>query len=124
MANYQNIRLSKYIPSGRVSTLDMVRGIAILFMTVYHQGLIYPLKDEAYASSFFVGYLAAPFFLAVSGGSLFFHEKRHHWPFKMIIHGAVLYLFAWLLDIIVHRSFRIDWDIFQLIGRLHFIWPV
>jgi len=108
--------LSKYIPAGRVLTMDIIRGIAIILMTVYHQGFVYSLDGRTNSISYFFGYLAAPFFLAVSGGSLWYHESRYKWPAKMIVHGAILFLFAWTVDIIAHQSFQIDWDIFQLIG--------
>lgn len=96
--------------------MDMIRGIAIILMTVYHQGLVYSLDGTANNVSYFFGYLAAPFFLAVSGGSLWYHERRHQWPLKMIVHGITLFLFAWIVDIMAHQSLQIDWDIFQLIG--------
>lgn len=116
VANFQNIRLSKYIPTGRVLTMDIIRGIAIILMTVYHQGIVYSLDGTANNVSYFFGYLAAPFFLAVSGGSLWYHESRHQWPLKIIVHGITLFLFAWTVDIMAHQSLKIDWDIFQLIG--------
>lgn len=96
--------------------MDIIRGIAIILMTIYHQGLVYSLDGTVNNVSYFFGYLAAPFFLAVSGGSLWYHESRHKWPLKMIVHGIILFLFAWMVDIIAHQSFKIDWDIFQLIG--------
>ena len=116
VANFQNIRLSKYIPTGRVLTMDIIRGIAIILMTVYHQGIVYSLDGTVNNVSYFFGYLAAPFFLAVSGGSLWYHESRHQWPLKIIVHGITLFLFAWTVDIMAHQSMKIDWDIFQLIG--------
>ncbi|MDY6793336.1 MAG: hypothetical protein SWH54_18880 [Thermodesulfobacteriota bacterium] len=96
--------------------MDIIRGIAIIFMTVYHQGLVYSLDGRANHVSYFLGYLAAPFFLAVSGGALWYHERHYRWPIKMIVHGITLFLFAWMVDVIAHQRFNIDWDIFQLIG--------
>ena len=96
--------------------MDIIRGIAIILMTVYHQGLVYSLDGRANHVSYFLGYLAAPFFLAVSGGGLWYHEHRYRWPIKMIVHGITLFLFAWMVDVIAHQRFNIDWDIFQLIG--------
>jgi uncharacterized membrane protein len=116
LENCQNTRLSKYIPTGRVLTMDIIRGIAIILMTVYHQGIVYSLDGTANNVSYFFGYLAAPFFLAVSGGSLWYHESRHQWPLKIIVHGITLFLFAWIIDIMAHQRLQIDWDIFQLIG--------
>jgi Heparan-alpha-glucosaminide N-acetyltransferase, catalytic len=54
IANFQNIRLSKDIPAGRVLTLDIIRGIAIILMTIYHQGLVYSLDGTANNISYFI----------------------------------------------------------------------
>lgn len=102
--------------SSRILTMDIIRGIAIIFMTIYHQRLIFQPEDLSGTIAYFLGYLAAPFFLAVSGMVMFLHEEKHRWPFKMIVHGSVLFAMAWSIDVIYHRSFAVDWDIFQLIG--------
>lgn len=111
-----DIELTPYLPAGRVLSMDMLRGLAIVLMTVYHQGLIFTLDAPLKSASYFMGYLAAPFFLTVSGGSLWHHENRHRNSLKMVVHGLVLFVFAWSVDILAHQSLKVDWDIFQLIG--------
>ena len=113
--------LNKNRPSGRVLTMDMIRGIAIIFMTIFHQWLIYRPDGIVGAISIFLGYLAAPLFLSVSGMVVLFHEKKYRWPFKMVVHGLVLFSMAWSIDILYHQTFKISWDIFQLIGAAYII---
>ena len=105
----------------RIQTLDFLRGFSIFAMTVFHQSLVFSGKgvsDNPVISSIVIyfGYIAAPFFIAVSGMSLHFFEKKYTYPVKIVVHGLVLFSFATMLDIIFHRSWSIDWDIFQVIG--------
>jgi hypothetical protein len=60
-------------------------------------------------------------FIAVSGIAIVLYERKYRCPFRMIVHGVVLFLMAWCADIITHQNFGIDWDIFQLIGGCYAI---
>jgi hypothetical protein len=108
--------LADWIPAGRVLTLDLIRGLAIVFMTVIHQGFLYGLEGGVKFLWRMMAYLAVPFFLSVSGMAMALSARSHRWPFRMVVHGAVLFAVTWSMDVVFHRSFRVDWDIFQIIG--------
>ena len=105
--------------AGRVVGLDLLRGGAIAAMTMYHQSLVVrPVGGwESFAQ--FLGFISAPLFLCISGMGASFHERRHHRPFKMVVHGGLLFAFAYLLDLLVNRNARVEWDIFQIIGACY-----
>jgi hypothetical protein len=103
--------------------LDILRGLAIVLMTVYHQILPFGLgstpigRDLALITVFYT----RPIFIAVSGIAIVFYERKYRCPFKMIVHGAALFTMSWCVDIVAHQSLRIDWDIFHLIGGCYVI---
>ena len=113
-----NLKLSKFIPNGRIKSLDILRGFAILVMTLFHQTVPFKLYSTSIGNQLgiFTAYYIVTMFIAVSGIAIVFFARKYRCPFRMIVHGTVLFLMAWSADIIVHQSFRIDWDIFQLIG--------
>ena len=111
--------LADWIPAGRVLTLDLIRGLAIVLMTVAHQGFFYELEGGVKFVWRMMAYLAVPFFLSVSGMAMALAARSHRWPFRMVVHGAVLFGVTWGLDVVFHRSFRVDWDIFQIIGATY-----
>ena len=113
-----SINLNKFIPNGRIKSLDILRGFAILIMTLFHQTVPFKLYSSGvgYHLSLFTAYYIVPMFIAVSGIAITFFEKKYRCPFRMIVHGIVLFLMAWSADILVHQSLQVDWDIFQLIG--------
>ena len=112
------IYLYKFIPDGRIKSLDILRGFAILIMTLFHQTVPFALYSSGvgYHLSVFTAYYIVTMFIAVSGIAIVFFGKKYRCPFRMIVHGIVLFLMAWCADIITHQSLRVDWDIFQLIG--------
>ena len=115
--------LSEFVPKGRIKSLDILRGLAIILMTLPHQTLPFNLQSSVIGHQLFVigAYYTRPMFIAVSGMALVLHEKKYRWPFRMIIHGGVLFTMAWSVDVVSHQSFAIDWDIFQLIGGCYAI---
>lgn len=115
--------LSEFLPKGRIKSFDILRGIAIIMMTIPHQTIIFGLRDSAVGHQLFLNgyYYTRPMFIAVSGMAIVFYERRYHCPFRMIVHGIVLFLMAWCADIVTHQIFRIDWDVFQLIGACYAI---
>ena len=50
-------------------------------------------------------YYTRPMFIAVSGMAIVLYERKYRCPFRMIVHGIVLFLMAWCADIITHQSF-------------------
>ena len=110
--------LSQFIPKGRIVTLDILRGLAILVMTIYHQTIPFNLHSSGIGHQLgvFSTYYILTLFIAVSGIAIVFFEKKYHYPLQMVVHGIVLFMMAWCADLAAHQSFRIDWDIFQLIG--------
>ena len=113
-----NTNLSKFIPKGRIVSLDILRGLSILVMTLFHQTVSFNLHSSGigYQLGVFSAYYIVPMFIAVSGIAIVFFVQKYRCPFRMIVHGCVLFMMAWCADIITHQSFRIDWDVFQLIG--------
>jgi peptidoglycan/LPS O-acetylase OafA/YrhL len=105
--------------SQRIVGLDAVRGCAILAMTLYHQSLVIRPGGGWGAFAEFLGYLSAPLFLYISGAAAALHERRHRWPLKMTVHGGLLFLMAYAIDLVVLRDARVDWDIFQIIGACY-----
>ena len=107
----------------RIITLDVIRGIAIIIMAVIHQTYFYRIDPDTHATLLEVAgfFFVRPLFIAVSGMAFFFNEKRNPYPFKLVVHGLVLFCMAWGLDIVFHQSLKVDWDIFQLIGACYFI---
>jgi hypothetical protein len=110
--------LYQFIPKGRIQSLDILRGLAIILMTIPHQTLLFGLNTSVIGHHLFVigAYYTRPIFIAVSGMALVMFEKKYRCPFQMIVHGTVLFIMAWCVDIVTHQNFGIDWDIFQLIG--------
>jgi len=115
--------VTSFIPKGRIKTLDILRGLAILLMTLPHQTLPFGLETSYIGHSLFVigAFYTRPLFIAVSGIALVLHEQKYRWPFRMVVHGSVLFAMAWSVDVISHQSFAVDWDIFQLIGACYAI---
>lgn len=105
--------------AGRVTSLDLLRGLAIFCMTSFHQSIVIQPDGSWKLFAGFIGFIAAPLFLAVSGMAFAFHERSHHWPFKMIVHGGLIFALAYGIDVFVHRSWQVDWDIFQIIGACY-----
>jgi uncharacterized membrane protein len=105
--------------SQRIIGLDAVRGCAILAMTLYHQSLVIKPGGGWRSFAAFLGYLSAPLFLFISGAAAALHERRHRWPLKMVVHGGLLFLMAYAIDLVVQRDPRVDWDIFQIIGACY-----
>lgn len=118
MMHIPNKKLSQFIPKGRIKSLDILRGLAIIAMTLPHQTLPFGLQNTVIGHQLFIigAYYTRPLFITVSGIALVFQEQKYRCPFRMIVHGSVLFIFAWCVDIITHQNFGIDWDIFQLIG--------
>jgi hypothetical protein len=116
-----NQKLSQFIPKGRIKSLDILRGLAIFEMTIVHQTLPFGLQSTIIGHQLFVigAYYTRPLFIAVSGIALVLHEQKYRWPFRMVVHGSVLFAMAWSVDIVFHRSFAVDWDIFQVIGACY-----
>lgn len=114
---------SKSLPKGRIKSLDILRGLAIIMMTIPHQTIIFGLKHSLVGHQLYmVGYYyTRPMFVAVSGMAIVLYERKYNCPFRMIVHGIVLFLMAWCADIVTHQNFGIDWDIFQLIGGCYAI---
>lgn len=113
----------RFIPRGRIKSLDFLRGLAIIMMTLPHQTVPFGLHSTAVGHQLFVigAYYTRPLFIAVSGMALVLHEKKYRWPFRMVIHGCILFTMAWCVDVVSHGSLKIDWDIFQLIGACYAI---
>lgn len=105
--------------SRRIVGLDLVRGCAILAMTAYHQSLVNRPAGDWRLFAEFLGYASAPLFLVVSGVSAALHERRHRRPLKMMVHGGLLFLMAYVIDLVLTRDPRVDWDIFQVIGACY-----
>ena len=116
-----NKKLSQFIPKGRIKSLDILRGLAIIAMTLPHQTLPFGLQNTVIGHQLFIigAYYTRPLFITVSGIALVFQEQKYRCPFRMIVHGSVLFIFAWCVDVITHQNFGIDWDIFQLIGSCY-----
>ena len=104
-------------------TLDVIRGVSIIIMAVFHQTHFYRIDPDTHVTLLEVaGFVfVRPLFIAASGMAFFFNEKRNPYPFKLVVHGLLLFCMAWGLDIVFHQSLKIDWDIFQLIGACYFI---
>ena len=121
MGFFKNKDFSRFVPVGWVQSLDVMRGLAIVLMTLPHQTLLFDLQNSFPGDILFlIGvYYTRPIFIGVSGMALLFNERKDHRPFRIFLHGAVLFLMAWSLDILVHRSLKVDWDIFQLIGACY-----
>lgn len=118
-----DMSLSHWYPEGRVESLDILRGLAILLMTVTHQLLPFGLQPDALGQHLLVigSYYTRPLFIALSGIALVLYARKYRWPFRMMVHGSVLFLMAWTVDLGSHQSLAIDWDIFQLIGACYAI---
>jgi uncharacterized membrane protein len=118
-----NKKLTQFIPKGRIKSLDILRGLAILQMTLVHQTLPFGLHSTTVGHQLFIigAYYTRPLFIAVSGIALVLHEQKYRWPFRMVVHGSVLFAMAWSVDIVFHRSLAVDWDIFQVIGACYAI---
>jgi len=123
MPSALNRELYDYIPEGRINALDILRGLAIIMMTVPHQTLPFNLQSTSIGHQLFIigVYYTRPMFIAVSGMAIVLYEKKYQWPFRMITHGCILFAMAWSADVITHQSLRVDWDIFQLIGACYAI---
>jgi hypothetical protein len=118
-----NQRLAIFIPKGRIKSLDVLRGLAIILMTLPHQTLPFGLQSSIIGHQLFVigAFYTRPLFIAASGMALVLHERKYRWPFRMIVHGSVLFAMAWSVDVVSHQSFAVDWDIFELIGACYAI---
>jgi len=114
---------SESLPKGRIKALDILRGLAIIMMTIPHQTIVFDLKHSLIGHQIYlIGYYyTRPMFIAVSGIAIVLYERKYRCPFRMMVHGVVLFLMAWCADIITHQNFGIDWDIFQLIGGCYAI---
>ena len=123
MTKKPNQSLAIYVPQGRIKSLDMLRGLAIILMTMPHQTLLFCLHSSTVGHQLFVigAFYTRPLFIAVSGMALVLHEQKYRWPFRMIVHGCVLFAMAWCVDVVSHQSLAVDWDIFQLIGACYAI---
>lgn len=118
-----NRKLFQFIPRGRIQSLDILRGLAIIAMTLPHQMYLFKIHQTLFGHQWFIAgaYYTRPLFIAVSGMALVLSEKKIRWPFRIIVHGGVLFCMAWMIDVIGHGSLQIDWDIFQVIGACYCI---
>lgn len=99
---------------GRIITFDCLRGLAIVLMTTYHLSFAYSLSNLMLLH--FIGKLAAPMFILISGFTLLLHNKKYNSPSRTIVRGFCLFGLAWFLDVVRTQSVTIDWDVIQLIG--------
>lgn len=118
-----NSTFSESLPKGRIKALDILRGLAIIMMTIPHQTIVFDLKHSLIGHQIYlIGYYyTRPMFIAVSGMAIVLYERKYRCPFRMMVHGVVLFIMSWCVDIITHQNFGIDWDIFQLIGACYAI---
>lgn len=103
--------------SVRLLGLDILRGINIVAMVIYHFILPYfPQPSTSYAQAIhFMGSLVAPLFFFLSGsGVRFFFEK--HKPFELFKRGLFLFLIAFAVSIVFKRRFYLDWNLIEDIG--------
>ena len=123
MTSAVNQGLHQFIPKGRINALDILRGLAIIMMTLPHQTLPFNLQSTPIGHQLFIigAYYTRPVFIAVSGMAIVLYEKKYQWPFRMIAHGCILFAMAWTVDVLTHQSLNVDWDIFQLIGACYAI---
>lgn len=104
-------------PTQRLAGLDVVRGINIVAMIVYHFILpYYPEPTTPFASAIhFIGSLVAPLFFFLSGsGVRFFFDKYK--PLTLFKRGVFLFLVALLVSILLKRHFYVDWNLIEDIG--------
>lgn len=72
----------------RIVSIDLLRGIAILFMVQYHAVVFlltpeYPFPHLLHATIWTIGYMSAPVFYILFGlGTAFFYNKTFHDPTK------------------------------------------
>lgn len=102
--------------ANRVASLDLLRGLAIFCMTFFHQSLIVHPNGNWMLFAGFLGFISAPLFLAISGMAVTFHERSHHWPLKMIVHGSLIFALSYVIDVLAQHGWRPVWNIFQIIG--------
>ena len=123
MQSALNQELYQFIPKGRINALDILRGLAIIMMTLPHQTLPFNLQSTLIGHQLFIigAYYTRPMFIAVSGMAIVLYEKKYQWPFRMITHGCILFTMAWSADVLTHQRLNVDWDIFQLIGACYAI---
>lgn len=123
MQSALNQGLYEFIPKGRINALDILRGLAIIMMTLPHQTLPFNLQSTPIGHQLFIvgAYYTRPVFIAVSGMAIVLYEKKYQWPFRMVTHGCILFAMAWSADLVTHQRLNVDWDIFQLIGACYAI---
>lgn len=100
----------------RVASLDLLRGLAIFCMTSFHQSIVIQPDGSWKLFAGFLGFVSAPLFLAISGLAVTFHERSHHWPLKMIVHGSLIFALSYVIDVLAQHGWRPVWNIFQIIG--------
>ncbi len=109
--------------SGRVGTLDAMRGLAVLFMLEVHLGFWWakslPEDNALVAAGTALGGMAAPVFLVLAGAGLTLSRNREPEGFlrRSAIRGAALLLVGILFTFIEQAVYgQFGWGVLQCIG--------
>ncbi len=103
--------------SSRIPALDVLRGLNIAAMIVFHSNLIYfpqPIDPLTGAIDVMGGYVAPLFFFLAGSGACFF--LRRHAPIQLFKRGIFLFLLATAVSIFPKGNYFIEWTVIQDIG--------
>ena len=105
------------VTKSRLAGLDVLRGINIAAMIIYHFCLVYYPNPITLPTTLihFVGSLVGRLFLFLAGvGTWFFFRKRP--SITLLKRGIFLFLLTALINFFIEGDYYIDWNIIQDIG--------
>lgn len=103
--------------SGRLPALDVLRGLTIVAMIVFHFCLVYyPAPSNLLTATIhFIGSLVGRFFLFMAGAGTWFFLQRYP-PIKLLWRGVFLFVLTYLIGVFIKGRYYPDWSLIQDIG--------
>lgn len=101
----------------RLPSLDVLRGLTIAAMVVFHYSLLYfsAATNDYIRVVFSLGSYVGPMFFYLSGAGAWFFLQRNP-PIQLFKRGIFLFVLTLLIGIFVKGRWYVDWSLIQDVG--------
>ena len=106
----------------RVPGLDLMRGVTIIAMVVFHFSLLYYTAPTSnYARVVFgIGAFVGPLFLYLAGAGVWYFTQRYS-AGRLFKRGLFLVALTFLISVFIKRQLYLDWTLIQDVGLAYLV---